>query len=290
VRIVSLQCSAIPVLSRTGFPQTNAVTPQSFGGAVLWKSGGERWISAPEQYHYNPDMVKPLLLVLAAAAILVAADVPRTLTYGTLEAGGKRTPIVWDMRGLGLWHLQRDGTLIGQRDVVNYGPRKQWFDSQRAWRAWNDQQAWIYTKDEFGDFDLRFEYWLRSGGNSGVAVWDPTRGEAGIADPPDFRKTPSRVAYEIQLANEYPDPQPTGSIYGVAKAETGAHVDNEWNTMEIEGRSDMLRIRINGKPVAQHATLPDRPKRGPIGLQLHDQYSVMMIRNLRLVDRAARTR
>jgi hypothetical protein len=154
----------------------------------------------------------------------------------------------------------------------------------------NDQQAWIYTRQEFGDFDLRLEYWLRSGGNSGIAVWDPTRGEAGIAMPPDFRKTPSKVAYEIQLANEYPDPQTTGSIYGVEKAQPGAQIDNEWNTLEIEARADMLRVRINGKLVAEHATLPDRPKRGPLGLQLHDQYSVMMIRNLRITDRAGARR
>jgi hypothetical protein len=234
--------------------------------------------------------MKSIPAMLCATVLVAAAEAPSTLTYGTLQSGSKRTPLVWELRGHGLWHVQRDGTLVGQRDVINFGPRKQWFDSQRAWRAWNDRQAWMYTQQEFGDFDLRFDYWLRSGGNSGVAVWDPTRGEAGIAEPPDFRKTPSKVAYEIQLTNEYPDPQPTGSIYGVAKAEVGAQLDNEWNTMEIEGRSDMLRIRINGKLVVQHATLPDRPKRGPIGLQLHDQYSVMMIRNIRLVDRAAGAR
>ena len=247
---------------------------------------------------YNPDMVNNRLSIATVAVALGgviwtmhgAQEAPRTLTFGSLLAGGKRGPVVWEMRGVGLWHIQRDGTLVGQRDIVNYGPRKEWFESQRAWRGWNDQQAWIYTREEFGDFDLSFEYWLRSGGNSGVAVWDPTRGEAGISNPPDFRKTPSKVAYEIQLANEYPDPQPTGSIYGVAKAQTGAQLDNEWNAIAIEGRSDMLRVRINGKLVAETPTLAERPKRGPIGLQLHDQYSVMMIRNLRLTDRSSRAR
>jgi hypothetical protein len=231
-------------------------------------------------------MVKPLLVTFAVLGVASA----QTLTYGTFESGGKRTPIEWEKRGNGLWHVQRDGTLVGQRDIIKDGPRAHWFDSQRAWRSWNDQQAWVYTRQELGDFDLRLDYWLRSGGNSGIAVWDPSRGEAGIAIPPEYSKTPSKVAYEIQLSNEYPDPQPSGSIYGVEKAQTGAQIDNDWNTLEIEARSDTLRIRINGKMVAEHATLADRPKRGPVGLQLHDHYSVMMIRNLRLTDRAGARR
>ncbi len=88
------------------------------------------------------------------------------------------------------------------------------------------------------------------------------------------------------MNNEYPDPKASGSIYGIQDAKSaGAQKDNEWNSIRIEARSAHLRIFINGTLVAEHDTLPDRPKRGPIGLQLHDQFSVMMIRNFRLTTR-----
>ncbi|MSV30706.1 MAG: DUF1080 domain-containing protein, partial [Bryobacterales bacterium] len=47
-------------------------------------------------------------------------------------------------------------------------------------------------------------------------------------------------------------------------------------------RNDKISIRLNGKLVAEHAGDPGRPKAGPIGLQLHDQFSVVMFRNIRI--------
>jgi hypothetical protein len=68
----------------------------------------------------------------------------------------------------------------------------------------------------------------------------------------------------------------------VEQAKTGVQRDDDWNTIRLEARSDKLRVFINGQLAAEHATLPERPKKGPIGLQLHDQFSVMMFRNLEL--------
>ena len=52
--------------------------------------------------------------------------------------------------------------------------------------------------------------------------------------------------------------------------------------MDISSRNDKISIRLNGKLVAEHAGDPARPKTGPIGLQLHDQFSVVMFRNIRI--------
>lgn len=226
-------------------------------------------------------MKTALLLCLICTLSSAASDV----TFGTVQQGKQKPkPLSWQSRGSGHWRVMQDGTLTGQRDLINAGPRKNWFESQKLFRHWLDQQAWIYTEAEYGNFDLQFDYWLRFEGNSGIAVWDPTRGEAGITEPPNYQKTPSKVAYEIQLNNQFPDPKPSGSIYNVEQAKTGVQKDDDWNTIKVEGRSDRLRIFINGQLVAEHATLPDRPKQGPIGLQLHDQFSVMMIRNLKLTS------
>jgi hypothetical protein len=190
----------------------------------------------------------------------------------------------WEPVGNGIWTVWTDGTLVGQRDLINNGPRKEWIEKDK-FRGWLDTQAWLYTKQEFKEFDLHVEYWLRFGGNSGVSLRDPSRAKYAVVTPPDFKKTPSKLGYEIQIINLYPDPQPTGSIYTFAKAKTGAQKDNQWNAMDIECRNDTIRVKVNGVLVAESKTDSQRPKIGPIGLQLHDQFSVCMFRNIKIRER-----
>jgi hypothetical protein len=55
--------------------------------------------------------------------------------------------------------------------------------------------------------------------------------------------------------------------------------------MEISSRNDKITISLNGRVVAEHAGDPKRPKVGPIGLQLHDQFSIIMFRNVRIREK-----
>ena len=187
----------------------------------------------------------------------------------------------WEPIGDGVWTIVADGTLVGQRNPGNPPFESDSITPQR-YRGWVNVQAWLYTTREFEEFDLELDYWLRMKGNSGVSLRDPSRAKYGVAMPPDFTKTPSKLGYEIQLNNQYPDQHASGSIYTFTKAETGAQVDNQWNKLRIESRKNMIRVLINGKLVSEHAGDPKRPTRGPIGLQLHDQFSVVMFRNIRL--------
>ncbi|MBY0502988.1 MAG: DUF1080 domain-containing protein [Bryobacteraceae bacterium] len=216
-----------------------------------------------------------LLPYLCFASLLCAQD---AITFG--KANGQ--PLAWKTVGDGRWHLMRDGTLVGQRDLIGQGPRKSYDPDPKAFRAWLDRQAWLYTDAEYGDFTLDVDYWLRDGGNSGISLRDPSRAAAGVQAHPDFSKTPSKVAYEIQLNNRYPDPEISGAIYRIQPAKPGVHRDNEWNHIRIVCRNEQITVSINGTEVAKHATDPARPKRGPIGLQLHDQFSVTMFRNFKL--------
>ena len=45
------------------------------------------------------------------------------------------------------------------------------------------------------------------------------------------------------------------------------------------------KVYVNGELVAEHAGDPKRPLTGPIGLQLHDQTSFVMFRNIYLLER-----
>ena len=71
-----------------------------------------------------------------------------------------------------------------------------------------------------------------------------------------------------------------GSIYGFADAPKDAQHDDDWNTIEISSRNDKITVKLNRRLVAEHPGDPKRPKVGPIGLQLHDQFSIIMFRNV----------
>lgn len=176
----------------------------------------------------------------------------------------------WEIIGEGVWIVMRDGTLLGQCD-----PRKPF-----------ENQAWLYTKREFGEFDLQLDYWLPLGGNSGISIRDTSRGRYAIAGPEhDSKRNPSHVGYEIQLASSSSPRYQygvSGSIYLLDGAKPGVQRDGDWNALEIQSRNDFIRVLLNGELVSQHPGLPDRPKIGPIGLQLHNRRTIVMFRNIRL--------
>jgi len=171
----------------------------------------------------------------------------------------------WEVVGEGYWNVLSDGTLVGQRD-----PAKA-----------TDHQCWLYTKKEFGEYDLHVEFWLRRGGNSGVSIRDTSRAQYAQGASWDPHRTPSHIGYEIQIANDG-DEYGTGSVYLFDKAKSGFQRDFDWNSLDIESRNDMIRVSLNGHLVAQSPGDPKRPKAGPIGLQLHDHKCVALFRNIRI--------
>lgn len=212
------------------------------------------------------------LLLLTAAAAFAADGVPM---FNGKNLDG------WEAVGDGQWTVMRDGTIVGQRTV----DVRKLFAAGAAppGRGWIDTQSWLYTvRNDYAEFDLHLEYWTKTGGNSGISIRDASRGKWGIVTPPDYTKTPSKIGYEIQINNRYPDPHPSGSIYGFADAPKDSQRDDDWNAMEIRSRKDKITVLINGRVVAEHAGDPKRPVAGPIGLQLHDQFSIVQFRNIRI--------
>ena len=210
------------------------------------------------------------------AATLGAADRTTSLFNGKNLDG-------WEIIGDGQWTVLKDGTLVGQRTAYLrkiLAPGVQ-FKTAAEFNGWRDQQSWLYTKrGDFAEFDLHVEYFTKTGGNSGVSIRDPSRAKWGVMIPPDYTKTPSKLGYEIQINNKYPDPHPSGSIYGFVDAPKDAQRDDDWNSMDILSRAGKITIKLNGRVVAEHPGDPARPKTGPIGLQLHDQFSIILFRNI----------
>ncbi len=218
-----------------------------------------------------------LALLLLLAGPLAAADFKPMFNGKNLDG--------WEVLGDGQWTVMADGTILGQRigDLRKLLVPGGAFSTPQQFTGWVNAQSWLYTtRNDFGEFDLNLEYWTKTSGNSGVSIRDTSRAKWAIITPPDYTKTPSKIGYEIQINNRYPDPHPSGSIYGFVDAPKDAQRNDDWNTMGISSRNDKITITLNGKVVAESAGDPKRSKTGPIGLQLHDQFSIIMFRNVKI--------
>jgi len=227
----------------------------------------------------RPYLLLAAFAALASAGTLAAADAVRLFNGKNLDG--------WEIIGDGQWTVMADGTLLGQRigdlrkQLVPGGP----LPTPQAFKSWVDSQSWLYTRrNDFGEFDLHLEYWTKTTGNSGVSIRDTSRAKWAILTPPDYTRTPSKIGYEIQINNRFPDPHPSGSIYGFVDAPRDAQHDDDWNSMDISSRNDLIRVRLNGRVVAEGPGDPKRSKTGPIGLQMHDQFSIVMFRNIRIAE------
>lgn len=150
----------------------------------------------------------------------------------------------------------------------------------------------IYTKEEYSDFDFRFEFKLTPGANNGVGIRAPLEGDAAY------------VGMEIQVldntAAEYKDLHPYqyhGSIYGVVPAKTGyLKPVGEWNYEEIIARGPKIKVILNGTVITDADITEAREKgtmdgkehpglkrdKGHIGFLGHG--SVVQFRNIRVKD------
>jgi hypothetical protein len=97
-----------------------------------------------------------------------------------------------------------------------------------------------------------------------------------------LKSTPAHIGYEIQIIDSATEKYPTGSIYTFVAARRGLQKENDWNSLDIESRNGLIRVLLNGSVAAEYPGEPGRPKVGPIGLQLHDQFTFMLFRNIRI--------
>ena len=120
--------------------------------------------------------------------------------------------------------------------------------------------GYLLTDKEYGDFEFRCEYkWGAPGGNSGVALRTPPKGD------------PAYAGMEIQLIDDegweavrkskLADYQHTGSIYDVQPAKEAANKKiGEWNTVRIVCQGRKVTIEHNGKELTS-ANLDDYEKK-----------------------------
>src|SRR5580704_6881983 len=150
------------------------------GDRACQKAGGGDRRPAKILLAYNRKMLRGTKFFLAASLTIAFAQLSPAAWVNLLN--GKNIE-GWEVVGEGFWNAMNDGTLVGQRD-----PAKA-----------TDRQCWLYTKKEFGEYDLHVEYWLRWGGNSGVSIRDRSRAQFAQGAKWDPKRTPSHIGYEIQI-------------------------------------------------------------------------------------------
>ena len=158
--------------------------------------------------------------------------------------------------------------------------------NMKVWGAENgviycekDGGGWLMTTKEYGDYELRLEYKMPKGGNSGVGIRSPLKGD------------PAYVGMEIQLIDDEGWPgglqkwQNTGAIYNVVPPKK---INNrpigEWNKMTITAKGRQITVVNNGETLVdanlddyvkehgeKHSGILETNKQGHIGFQSYNK-------------------
>ena len=176
-----------------------------------------------------------------------------------------------------------DGQTLAGWEGAGQPAEKCWKAAEGTIVCTGEKGPWLRSKEQFDDFNLRLEYKLKAGGNSGVFIRVPENGNhhgdgAGI---------------EIQVLDDkaarYRDVKPyqyTGSLYAIAPATQHVGRDvGEWNTLEINCRGLKYHVIHNGIQIiaADEKAFPElngRLTKGFLGLQNHSEE--VWYRNLRI--------
>jgi hypothetical protein len=157
-----------------------------------------------------------------------------------------------------------------------------------------------YAREKLGNCVIRVTYKTANDrSNSGVYI--------RIADKPKDEWYAVHHGFEVQIMDTGTKGRGTGSIYTFANATSKPSKPGEWNTMEITLKGNRVVTAINGVQVAEfdssglepQASVPTgeadpargpRPESGYIGLQNHDEKSVVYFKDVSVRPLAAQSK
>ncbi len=115
--------------------------------------------------------------------------------------------------------------------------------------------GYLVTKNTYGDYELRVEFWVSSDANSGIYM--------RCQNP---RVITDRTCYEANIFDTRPDPSyGTGAITNFAKISSMPKAGGKWNTYDITARGSHIVVVLNGVKTVEldHGQFAS----GPIALQ-----------------------
>ena len=134
-------------------------------------------------------------------------------------------------------------------------------------------RAYLFTEEEFENFDFKCEAKTEPGSNSGIFFHTP------------FVEGGTPPSYEVQVNCSHRDPVKNGSLWGVVKSYDPIAKDNEWYTLQITVLGKNIVTRVNDRVVVDYTepagvTGSRRLGKGHLAIQAHDPKSVIRYRNL----------
>lgn len=205
-------------------------------------------------------MHRSALFLLLTTLVLAGCSTPPSKSQSRPLFNGRNLD-GWVIMHGGEWTVEK-GELVGRNGVDwSTNPEK--------------SGSWLRTDRAYGDFILELEYAINPKGNSGIFL------RSGL------EKNPAFTGNEMQILDDHDLDEPktwsTGALYDVVAASRGmSKPAGEWNTVRIEARGLRVNIWLNGVPILQEAPL--RAERGYLGLQNHDDRSVVRFRHIRLTE------
>jgi len=126
----------------------------------------------------------------------------------------------------------------------------------------------VFTKEQYSDFAVRFQFRLPEGGNNGLAIRYP--GGDGTADTAYAGMCELQVLDSEHIKFENLDSrQFHGSAYGIAAAHRGYLRNNDqWNFQEVTVVGSTIKVELNGSIILDcdvstvKEFLDDRPHPG----------------------------
>ena len=104
----------------------------------------------------------------------------------------------------------------------------------------------IYTEKEYADFVARLEFRLPPGGNNGLAIRYPGRGDTAYVGMTELQVLDSEHPKYAKLdARQY-----HGSAYGMVPATRGyLRPAGEWNFQEVTVKGSTIKVELNGSVI-----------------------------------------
>lgn len=104
----------------------------------------------------------------------------------------------------------------------------------------------IYTEKEYGDFVARLEFRLPPGGNNGLAIRYPGKGDTAYGGMCELQVLDSEHPKYAKLDTR----QYHGSAYGMAAATRGyLRPTGEWNYQEVTVVGSTIKVELNGSVI-----------------------------------------
>jgi 3-keto-disaccharide hydrolase len=139
--------------------------------------------------------------------------------------------------------------------VARDGPDTNWHVDGGLLTAGPDtSRGYLVTTREFDNFQLKVDFWLNTGANSGVFLRVP-----GKDTPID-----QRTAVEVNISDTHKT-WPTGSINEIARVGVVPTTINTWNSYDITADCPHIVVKLNG--VTTVDVQDTRHTSGPVGVQ-----------------------